>query len=130
MVTAFVANAMVRDEASRLIPQAAIGLAPEQATLVNIETVMWVDAASPHPLPAVTILGRGVRITIRLAHVDKAALEPVRIFGSRHVPQGRAIHSDTAVHDYIKHVCSRRSAQRQHRSEEGAKDGNDGQHEG
>ena len=60
---------MVRARATRLIPRAAIGVAPEQATLVNIETVMWVDAPRRRTLPTVTILGRDVHITIRLAHV-------------------------------------------------------------
>jgi hypothetical protein len=65
-----VTAAMVRERVSRLIPAAAIGLAPEQTTLVNIETVMWVDAPRQRTLPAITILGRSVRITIRLAQVS------------------------------------------------------------
>lgn len=61
--------AMVRAQASRLIPAVAIGLAPDQATLVNIQTLMWLDTASSRALPLVTILGRQVQLRIRLAHV-------------------------------------------------------------
>lgn len=54
----------------RLIPSAAIGLAPHTATLVNIQTIMWVDAPKSQTLPAAQILGRRVVITIKLAHVS------------------------------------------------------------
>ncbi len=65
-----VTAALVRERVSRLIPDAAIGLAPEQTTLVNIETVMWVAAPKQRTLPTITILGRNVHITIRLAQVS------------------------------------------------------------
>ena len=65
-----VTAALVRERVSRLIPDAAIGLAPERATLVNIETVMWVAAPKQRTLPTITILGRNVHITIRLAQVS------------------------------------------------------------
>ena len=61
---------MVRDRAIRLIPSAALGLAPHDSTLVNIQTIMWVDAPKTRTLPAVAILGRSVVITIKLDHVD------------------------------------------------------------
>lgn len=64
-----VTAAMVRDHAVRLIPAAAIGVAPKTWSLVNIQTVLWVDAPSPQTLPAARILGRDVRITIRLRDV-------------------------------------------------------------
>jgi hypothetical protein len=61
---------MVIDEATRLIPRAAIGIAPQTYTLVNAQTVMWVDAPDTEVLPNATILGQAVRITITLDHVD------------------------------------------------------------
>ena len=60
---------MVRDRAVRLIPSAPLGLAPHDTTLVNIQTIMWVDAPKTRTLPAVAILGRQVVITITLDHV-------------------------------------------------------------
>jgi hypothetical protein len=60
---------MVRAQAVRLIPRAAIGMAPHTTTLVNIDTIMWV-AARAQTLPVVTILGRKVSIAITVAHVD------------------------------------------------------------
>ncbi|MBE7189754.1 MAG: hypothetical protein INR67_15805 [Jatrophihabitans endophyticus] len=60
----------MRDRVVRLIPSAAVGLAPHGATLVNIETVMWVDAGDRQTLAPVEILGRRVVITLKLDHVD------------------------------------------------------------
>lgn len=64
-----VTAALVREQASRLIPAAAIGLAPHGTTLVNIETVMWADAPHTRSLPPVTILGKRVVISLVLDHV-------------------------------------------------------------
>lgn len=61
---------MVRQRVVRLIPSATIGLAPRDATLVNIETVMWVDAPATRTLPAITILGQQVVVRLKLDHVD------------------------------------------------------------
>ena len=66
---------------------------------------------------------------IRLAHVGKVALEPVCVFGPGHVLQRRPIHGDAAPHKNAKHVCGQRSAQRQRRDEERAKDGEGEQHQ-
>jgi hypothetical protein len=60
---------MVVQRAERAIPAAAIGLAPRTTTLVNTQTVMWVQTASTRTLAPVTILGRTVTITITLDHV-------------------------------------------------------------
>jgi hypothetical protein len=60
---------MVVQRAERAIPAAAIGLAPRTTTLVNTQTVMWVQTASTRMLPPVRILGRTVTITITLDHV-------------------------------------------------------------
>jgi hypothetical protein len=60
---------MVWARAVRLIPPAAIGLAPRTATLVNIQTVMWIDTQERRTLPTVRMLGQNVTITITLDHV-------------------------------------------------------------
>jgi hypothetical protein len=61
---------MVWEQASRMIPPAAIGLAPHENTLVNIQTIMWVDTAAARNLPTVAILGQQVSIDIKIDHVD------------------------------------------------------------
>jgi hypothetical protein len=60
---------MVRQEAQRLVPSVAIGLAPKQTTLVNLETIMWVDTPRERDLPGVTILGQPVTIHITVTGV-------------------------------------------------------------
>lgn len=64
-----VTAAMVRQQIARLIPRAAIGMAPQQATLVNIQTVMWVDTSPQRALSPLTILGHRVLVTLRLDQV-------------------------------------------------------------
>ena len=64
-----VTAAMVRDRVVRLIPSAALGLAPHDSTLVNIQTIMWVDAPKTQPLPPLTILGQRVTVTLTLSDV-------------------------------------------------------------
>jgi hypothetical protein len=65
-----VTPAMVLQEASRLVPATPIGLAPRTRTLVNIETVMWLDARPQTQLAPVAILGQRVVITLGLDRVD------------------------------------------------------------
>ncbi len=65
-----VTAADVRAQVVRLVPSAAIGLAPKTATLVNIQTIMWVAAPARRTLAAVQILGQHVDISLRLASVD------------------------------------------------------------
>jgi hypothetical protein len=67
-----VTGALVRQEVARLVPRAAIGVAPQQATLVNIQTIMWVGTAEQRVLAPLTILGRRVVVTLRFDHVDWA----------------------------------------------------------
>jgi hypothetical protein len=67
-----VTAALVREQVTRLVPRAAIGLAPRQATLVNIQTIMWVGTAKQRTLAPLTILGRRVVVTLRFDHVDWA----------------------------------------------------------
>lgn len=52
-----------------MVPSAAIGLAPKQATLVNIQTIMWVDAPASQQLAPITLLGQQVDVTLALDHV-------------------------------------------------------------
>ena len=61
-----VTAADVRAQVVRLVPSAAIGHAPKTATLVNIQTIMWVAAPARRTLAAVQILGQRVDISLRL----------------------------------------------------------------
>ncbi len=61
---------MVLDRVVRLVPTAKLGLAPHDSTLVNIETIMWVDAPKNQQLPPLTILGQGVTVSLTLDHVE------------------------------------------------------------
>lgn len=61
---------LVRDRIARLVPGAAVGVAPDGDTLVNIETVLWVDAPGQQVLAPLTILGQRVAVTLTLARVD------------------------------------------------------------
>ena len=61
---------MVRDRVVRLIPTAPLGLAPHDTSLINIQTIMWVDAPATQTLPPVSILGQNVTVTLNLDHVD------------------------------------------------------------
>jgi hypothetical protein len=67
---AAVTAGMVRDRVVRLVPSAAVGLAPREATLVNIQTIMWVDAPTRRALAPITLLGRRVVVRLALDHVD------------------------------------------------------------
>jgi hypothetical protein len=60
---------MVRDEAEKLLPHPRIGSAPPgHVTLVNIETILWVDTDPDRVLGTVTVLGQ--RVELR-AHVER-----------------------------------------------------------
>jgi len=61
---------MVRQQVIRLVPSAAIGVAPRQSTLVNIQTITWVNASPQRTLAPLTLLGRRVVVTLHLEHVD------------------------------------------------------------
>jgi hypothetical protein len=63
---------MVWEQARRLISAAPIGLAPRESTLVNIQTIMWVDTAAARMLPSVVLLGQPVSIHIAIDHVGWA----------------------------------------------------------
>jgi hypothetical protein len=64
-----VTAAMARAAAEKLLPHPAIGSAPiGDVTLVNIETVLWVDTLPDRTLGTVTLLGH--RVTLR-AHLER-----------------------------------------------------------
>lgn len=65
-----VTAAAVRAEAIRLVPSAAVGVAPKNVSLVNVETVLWADAPPQQTLPPVTLLGQRVVITLKLDGVS------------------------------------------------------------
>ncbi|MGH8860067.1 MAG: hypothetical protein ACRDVG_02335 [Jatrophihabitantaceae bacterium] len=60
----------VRDRLVRLIPAAALGLAPRGSTLVNIQTVMWVAAPRRQALGPLQLLGHRVDVRLMLDHVS------------------------------------------------------------
>jgi hypothetical protein len=62
--------AMVEEEFRKRVPSPAIGVAPQGDTLVNIETVLWVNTAADQALATVTLVGHRVDLHIRLAEVD------------------------------------------------------------
>jgi hypothetical protein len=62
---------MARQAAEKLLPHPVIGTAPTgHATLVNIETVLWVDTSADRTLGTVTLLGRRVALRAHLQRVD------------------------------------------------------------
>src|SRR5439155_23920994 len=64
-----VTPAMVWEQVRRLLPKAAIGLAPRTTTLVNLQTIMWVDASRQQDLPPLTIFGKLVTVHTGLTAV-------------------------------------------------------------
>jgi hypothetical protein len=60
---------MVWEQARRLISAAPIGLAPRESTLVNIQTIMWVNTGAARMLPSVVLVGQPVSIHIAIDHV-------------------------------------------------------------
>jgi hypothetical protein len=65
-----VTAADVRDAARRLVPAPAIGVAPPGgATLVNLQTLLWVDTPADRSLGTVPLLGQPVGIEVHVASV-------------------------------------------------------------
>ena len=62
--------AMVEEEFRKRVPSPGIGVAPEGDTLVNIETVLWVDTVADQALATVTLVGHRVDLRIHIARVD------------------------------------------------------------
>jgi hypothetical protein len=62
--------AAVRQEAQRLVPRPAIGSAPPGGiTLVNIQTLLWVDTPAQRALGTVPLLGHQVTLEVHVAQV-------------------------------------------------------------
>jgi hypothetical protein len=60
----------VRQEAQRLVPHPAIGTAPPGGTtLVNIQTLLWVDTPPQRTLGTVPLLGHHVTLEVHVAQV-------------------------------------------------------------
>ncbi|SDJ06022.1 hypothetical protein SAMN05444157_1524 [Frankineae bacterium MT45] len=65
-----VTAAMVRAAVTKLLPTAPLGVTPAGGqTLVNMQTIFWLDTPAQRTLADVTLLGHQVRITIRLHDV-------------------------------------------------------------
>jgi len=63
---------LVRQEIEKLVPRPAIGVAPPGGkTLVNVQTVLWVDTPADRGLGTVTLLGT-YRVALRV-HVQQVA---------------------------------------------------------
>jgi hypothetical protein len=63
-----ITGAMLREQAEKLLPHPKIDTAPTGAnTLINIETVLWIDTAADRTLGTVTLLGHHVGLR---AHID------------------------------------------------------------
>jgi len=82
---------MVRDQARRLLPHPMIGSAPPgHVTLVNIETVLWVNTAPERQLGTVNLLGRRVdiraRTSIGLPGTSATTRAPRRTARARRTP--------------------------------------------
>ena len=59
-----------REAAQRLVPRPAVGIAPPGgASLVNIETLLWVDTAPARTLGTVTLLGHRVALRVQVVRV-------------------------------------------------------------
>jgi hypothetical protein len=59
----------LRQAARRLLPTPGIGLTGHGATLINIQTIMWLDTTSDRDLGTVTVVGEQVRIRAHLTAV-------------------------------------------------------------
>lgn len=61
---------MVEEEFRKRVPSPGIGVAPAGDTLVNIETVLWLNTTPDQALATVTLVGHRVDLHIHLARVD------------------------------------------------------------
>lgn len=65
-----VTAADVRERVVRMVPPAAVGLAPATVTLVNMQTIAWVATPARRTLGPVSVLGRSVQVQLSFDHVD------------------------------------------------------------
>jgi hypothetical protein len=69
---------LVREQVRKLVPHPSIGVAPPGgATLVNIQTLLWVNAPADQQLATITLLGHQIGLRI---HVQSVAWD----FGDGH----------------------------------------------
>lgn len=62
---------MVRQQVEKLLPRPHLGIAPPGGTtLVNMQTLLWVDTPTDQPLGTVTLLGHRVALRIHINQVD------------------------------------------------------------
>lgn len=62
---------LVREQIERLVPHPAIGVAPpDGTTLVNIQTLLWLDTKAERSLGTVTLLGHQVSLRVTVNSVD------------------------------------------------------------
>ena len=101
---------LVRQQVARLVPSAAIGVAPQESTLVNIQTIMWVVTAPQRSLAPLTILGRRVVVTLRFDHVvwdfgdghTESAATPGKPYDETHDPCKTVDCPDYYGHAYVE----------------------------
>jgi hypothetical protein len=61
----------VREQIERLVPHPKVGVAPPGGvTLVNIQTLLWVDTAADQSLGTVTLLGHRVGLRVHVSRVE------------------------------------------------------------
>lgn len=61
---------MARQEIEKLVPHPEVGVAPPGGTsLVNIQTLLWVDTPADRPLGTVSLLGHRVDLQVHVHHV-------------------------------------------------------------
>ena len=56
--------AALKQAVIKLLPKVAIGLAPDNSTLVNIQTITWAGTGPSRDLGTVTVVGTPVRVKI------------------------------------------------------------------
>jgi hypothetical protein len=62
---------LVREQARKLVPHPGIGIAPPGgATLVNIQTLLWLNTPANQRLGTLTLLGHHVTIRVHIERID------------------------------------------------------------
>jgi hypothetical protein len=62
---------LIRQQVEKLVPHPHLGIAPPGgSTLVNLQTLLWIDTPADQPLGTVTLLGHQVALRIHITRVD------------------------------------------------------------